>query len=169
MRGAILRASVIAPVIAASIAGVPASLTAQTTTLTITGGSTATFNQPALSDYAAGYIDGPTVTFTVSLAGGGSGATHTTTVEICGSTATLGSGKSISKLMWQPSDGSKPWQSMTSSCAGAVSASRTVGSQSLAKGGSWSGGVRLRMMLDWTDTAPSYGTSIGMTVAVSTP
>jgi hypothetical protein len=29
--------------------------------------------------------------------------------------------------------------------------------------------VRLRMILDWTDTAPSYGTNIGMTVAVSTP
>jgi hypothetical protein len=29
--------------------------------------------------------------------------------------------------------------------------------------------VRLRMLLDWNDTAPSYGTSIGLTVAVSTP
>lgn len=145
------------------------SLRAQTTTLTITGGSTTVFNQPTLADYVTGYIDGPTVTFTVSLSGGANGATHTTTVEICGSAATLGSGKPISKLMWQPSDASKPWQSMTSSCAGAVSASRTVGSQSLAKGGSWSGGVRLRMILDWTDTAPSYGTNVAMTVAVSTP
>jgi hypothetical protein len=158
-----------AAVIAMSSALGATSVAAQTTTLTITGGSTTTFNQPALSDYVAGYIDGPTVTFTVSLAGGAASTTHTTTVEICASSATLGSGKSISKLMWQPSDASKPWQSITSSCAGAVSASRTVGSQVLAKGGSWSGGVRLRMILDWTDTAPSYGTNIGMTVAVSTP
>ena len=158
-----------AAVIAVSSALSATSVAAQTTTLTITGGSTTTFNQPALSDYVAGYIDGPTITFTVALAGGPASSTHTTTVEICASSATLGSGKSISKLMWQPSDASKPWQSITSSCAGAVSASRTVGSQVLAKGGSWSGGVRLRMILDWTDAAPSYGTTIGMTVAVSTP
>jgi len=165
----VTRRFVRAAVIAVSSALSATSVAAQTTTLTITGGSTTTFNQPALSDYVAGYIDGPTITFTVALAGGPASSTHTTTVEICASSATLGSGKSISKLMWQPSDASKPWQSITSSCAGAVSASRTVGSQVLAKGGSWSGGVRLRMILDWTDTAPSYGTTIGMTVAVSTP
>ena len=158
-----------AAVIALSSAVCSASLAAQTTTLTVTGGSTTTFNQPTLADYVAGYIDGPTITFTVSLTGGAANVTHTTTVEICATSATLGSGKSISKLMWQPSDASKPWQSITSSCAGAVSAARTVGSQVLAKGASWSGGARLRMVLDWTDTAPSYGTNIGMTVAVSTP
>lgn len=157
-----------AAIIVSSIVGV-GSLRAQTTTLTVTGGSATVFNQPTLADYLTGYIDGPTITFTVSLTGGSASSTHTTTVEICGSSATLGSGKAISKLMWQPSDASKPWQSMTSSCLGAVSASRTVGSQSLAKGGSWSGGVRLRMILDWTDTAPSYGTNVVMTVAVSTP
>jgi hypothetical protein len=165
----VTRRFVRAAVIAVSSALSATSVAAQTTTLTITGGSTTTFNQPALSDYVAGYIDGPTITFTVALAGGPASSTHTTTVEICASSATLGSGKSIAKLMWQPSDASKPWQSITSSCAGAVSASRTVGSQVLAKGGSWSGGVRLRMILDWTDTAPSYGTNIGMTVAVCTP
>lgn len=157
-----------ASIAATSVAG-STSLAAQTTSLTITGGSTTTFNQPTLADYATGYIDGPVITFTVALTGGSANATHTTTVEICAGSATLGSGKSISKLMWQPSDGSKPWQPITSSCAGAVSASRTVGSQVLSKGTSWSGGVRLRMLLDWIDTAPSYGTSIGMTVAVSTP
>ena len=165
MTEAVLRAVMIA----ASALAAASSLPGQTTTLTVTGGSTATFDQPTLSDYAAGYIDGPTISFVVSLAGGASGATHTTTVEICAGSGTLGAGKSISKLMWQPSDGSKPWQSITTSCAGAVKASRTVGSQVIASGSSWSGGVRLRMMLDWTDAASSYGTSIGMTVAVSTP
>lgn len=144
-------------------------LAAQTTTLSITGGSTSTFPQPTLADYVTGYIDGPTITFTVSLVGGAPGATHTTTVEVCAGSGTLGSGKSLSKLLWQPSDGSKPWQSMTNGCNGSVKASRTVGAQSLASGASWSGGVRLRMVLDWTDTAPAYGTTIGMTVAVSTP
>ena len=149
--------------------GASSAALAQTTTLTITSGSTTTFAQPTLADYVAGYIDGPTINFTVSLAGGPNGKTHTTTVEICATTATLGSGKAISKLMWQPSDASKPWQSITSSCAGAVDPSRTVASAVLGKGQSFSLGAKLRMMLDWTDTAPSYGTVVAMTVNVSTP
>ncbi len=142
---------------------------AQNATLTVTGGSTSTFAQPGLADYVAGFIDGPTITFTVSLTGGPASKTHTSTVEICATTATLGSGKAISKLMWQPSDASKPWQSMTSSCAGAVDPARTIASAALGKGDSFSSGVKLRMILDWTDTAPSYGTTLAMTLNVSTP
>jgi hypothetical protein len=142
---------------------------AQTTTLTITSGSTATFSNPTAADYVAGYIDGPTLTFTVLLNGGATGATHTTTVEVCASSASLGSGKALSNLLWQPSDGSKPWQAITTGCSGAINPSRVVGSQSLGKGASWSGGVRFRMLLNWNDTATSYGTPIEMTVAVSTP
>jgi hypothetical protein len=141
---------------------------AQTTTLAITSGSTATFSNPTIADYVAGYIDGPTVNFTVTLNGGPTG-THTTTVEVCASSTSLGSGKALSNLLWQPSDGSKPWQAITTGCAGAVNAARVVGSQVLSKGMSWSGGVRFRMLLNWTDTAASYGTPIEMTVAVSTP
>jgi hypothetical protein len=141
----------------------------QTTTLTVTGGSTSTFAQPGLADYVAGFIDGPTITFGVSLAGGPSGKSHTVSVEICATTATLGSGKAISKLMWQPSDASMPWQSMTSSCAGAVDPARTITTATMNKGDSFSSGVKLRMILDWTDTAPSYGTTLAMTVNVSTP
>jgi hypothetical protein len=141
---------------------------AQTTTLAITSGSTATFSNPTIADYVAGYIDGPTVNFTVTLNGGPAG-TRTTTVEVCASSTSLGSGKALSNLLWQPSDGSKPWQAITTGCAGAVNAARVVGSQVLSKGTSWSGGVRFRMLLNWTDTAASYGTPIEMTVAVSTP
>ena len=142
---------------------------AQTTTLAITSGSTATFSNPTLADYVAGYIDGPTVNFTVTLNGGPNGTTHTTTVEVCASNATLGSGKALSNLLWQPSDASKPWQAITTGCTGAINPVRVVGSQALSKGTSWSGGVRFRMLLNWTDTAASYGTPIEMTVAVSTP
>lgn len=147
---------------------VPAA-NAQTTTLTITSGSTATFSNPTIADYVAGHIDGPTVTFTVATNGGANGATHTTTVEVCASSASLGSGKALSNLLWQPSDASKPWQAITTGCSGAVNSVRVVGSQSIPKGGSWSGGVRFRMLLNWNDTAASYGTPIEMTVAVSTP
>jgi hypothetical protein len=154
-----------------AVAGIrPAILGAQvqSTTLTVTGGSSLTFAQPTLADYIAGFIDGPTVTFTVSRTNGPN-KTSTTTVEICATSATLGSGKPISKLMWQPSDASKPWQSMTSSCAGAADPTRTVAQAVMAKGDSFSSGVKLRMILDWTDTAVSYGATLAMTVDVQTP
>ena len=136
------------------------------TTLTVTGGSTATFANPTLADYVAGYIDGPTITFTVATVNGGS-QPRTTTVEICATSATLGSGKAISKLMWQPTDNSLPYQSIVTGCSGAVNPARTVGSQVISRGSSWSGGVRLRMLLDWTDTAASYGTAIEMALTVA--
>lgn len=163
-----------AAILGCSLAAIGASASAlraqtQNTTLTITGGSTATFSQPSMADYVAGYIDGPTISFTVSTTGGPTGKTHTMSVEICATTATLGSGKAISKLMWQPSDASKPWQSMTSSCAGVVDPARTVTVATMNKGDSFSSGVKLRMILDWTDTAASYGTTVAMTVNVSTP
>jgi hypothetical protein len=142
---------------------------AQTTTLAITSGSTATFTNPTFADYITGYIDGPTVTFTVTLNGGPNSTTHTTTVEVCASSATLGSGKALANLLWEPTDGSKGWQPITTGCSGAVNAARVVGAQSLAKGTSWNGGVRFRMLLSWNDTAASYGTPIEMTVNVSTP
>ncbi len=142
---------------------------AQTTTLTITSGSATTFVQPTLADYVNGYIDGPTINFTVTLTGGNASNTHTTTVEICSTGANLGNGKLLSKLMWEPSDLSKPFASITQGCTGAVQAARTVKAVSLGKGGSFSAGVKLRMMLDWTDTGASYGTTIAMTVNVSTP
>ena len=148
---------------------VASAVRAQTTTLAITSGSTTTFSNPTLADYVAGYIDGPTVNFTVTLNGGANNTSHTTTVEVCATSTSLGSGKALSNLLWQPSDASKPWQAITIGCTGAVNAARVVGSQSLTKGTSWSGGVRFRMLLNWTDTAASYGTAIEMTVAVSTP
>ena len=139
----------------------------EVSTLTVTGGSTATFSNPTLADYVTGYIDGPTITFTATTVGGGS-QPRTLTVEICAANATLGSGKALSKLMWQPTDNSLPYQSMSTGCASAgIVSTRVVGAQSVARGSSWSGGVRLRMMLDWTDTASSYGTPIVMALTVT--
>ena len=136
------------------------------TTLTVTGGSTAAFANPTLADYVAGYIDGPTITFTVATANGGA-QPRTTTVEICATGTSLGSGKAISKLMWQPADNSLPYQSITTGCSGAIVPARVVGSQIITRGNSWSGGVRLRMILDWTDTAASYGTAIELALSVA--
>lgn len=145
----------------------PASAQSEVSTLTVTGGSTATFSNPTLADYVAGYIDGPTINFTASTVGGGA-QPRTLTVEVCAGTATLGSGKALSKLMWQPTDNSLPYQSMTTGCAAAgIVSTRVVGAQAIARGNSWSGGVRLRMMLDWTDTAASYGTTILMALTVT--
>jgi hypothetical protein len=52
------------------------------------------------------------------------------------------------------------------SAAGIVS-TRVVGAQAIARGNSWSGGVRLRLMLDWTDAAASYGTPIEFALTVT--
>lgn len=151
----------------ASIA-MPLRAQVQNTTLTITGGSASTFAQPSLADYVTGYIDGPTISYKVDVAGGPSGKTHTVTVEICATTTTLGSGKAIAKLMWQAS-GSPTWNAMTSSCAGAVDPARSVSTTTMSKGDTFSSSVKLRMVLDWTDTAASYGATVAMTVNVSTP
>jgi hypothetical protein len=153
--------------VACALVIVPAA-NAQTTTLTVSG-STATFSNPTIADYVAGYIDGPTLSFTVLLNGGQNGVTHTTTVEVCASNTSLGSGKALSNLLWQPSDGSKAWQAITTGCSGAINPVRVVAAASIGKGASWNGGVRFRMLLNWNDTAASYGTPIEMTVAVSTP
>lgn len=146
--------------------GIRVSAQTATSTLSIASGSTTTFANPTLADYVNGYVDGPTVTFTVTTTGGGT-QPRTMTVEVCASGATLGSGKAISKLLWQPTDNSKPYQSIVTGCTGTVNAARVVGTTVLSRGGSWSSGVRLRMILDWTDTAPSYGTTIEMALSVS--
>jgi 23S rRNA (uracil1939-C5)-methyltransferase len=52
-------------------------------------------------------------------------------------------------------------------CTGTVNPARVVATNAISRGGSWTGGVRLRMILDWTDTAPSYGTTIEMALSVS--
>jgi hypothetical protein len=163
------RAARAALLVVAMSAGAGVRASAQgtaTTTLTVGSGSTATFANPTLADYVNGYIDGPTVTFTVTTVSGGT-QPRTTTVEVCATSATLGSGKALSKLLWQPTDNSKPYQSILTGCTGTVNPSRVVGTNVISRGGSWTGGVRLRMLLDWTDTAPSYGTTIEMALSVS--
>jgi len=165
----ILRAARAALLITGLVAGVTSVAFAQTevSTLTITSGSTVSFSNPTLADYVTGYIDGPTIAFTASTVGGGS-QPRTLTVEICATNATLGSGKAVSKLMWQPTDNSLPYQSMSTGCsAPGIVTTRVVGAPAIARGSSWSGGVRLRLVLDWTDTAASYGTPIEFALTVT--
>jgi hypothetical protein len=162
------RAALAALLIIALSAARPERAAAQeSSTLAVTGGSTATFANPTLADYVAGFVDGPTITFTASTVGGGA-QPRTLTVEICAASATLGSGKALSKLMWQPTDNSLPYQSITTGCAApGIVSTRVVGAQAITRGNSWSGGVRLRMILDWTDTGASYGTAIVMALTVT--
>jgi hypothetical protein len=165
----ILRAARAALSVAGLIAGFASHAFAQTEagTLTITGGSAVAFANPTFVDYVAGYIDRPTISFTASTVGGGSQA-RTLTVEICATNATLGTGKAVSKLMWQPTDNSLPYQSMSTGCsAPGIVSTRVVGAQAISRGNSWSGGVRLRLMLDWTDAAASYGTPIEFALTVT--
>jgi hypothetical protein len=165
----IARVASAALLLIALVLGFASSASGQTevSTLTITGGSTASFANPTFADYVAGHIDGPTITFTASTVGGGS-QPRTLTVEICATNATLGSGKAVSKLMWQPTDNSLPYQSMSTGCsAPGIVATRVVGAQAIPRGNSWSGGVRLRLILDWTDSAASYGTPIEFALTVT--
>jgi len=88
------------------------------------------------------------------------------TVEVCATNATLGSGKAISDLLWQPTDNSKPYAAIITGCGGTVDNNRVVGSQELARGSSWTRGLRLRLLLNWTDAATSYGTPMELVLSV---
>src|ERR1700730_18002703 len=83
--------------------------TAQFTLLSLSG-NTITFPAPAAADYAAGWINSATgVAFTVDEIFGGS---HTTTVAIRATSASLGGAKPIGDLQWRRSD-LAAWNSIT--------------------------------------------------------
>ena len=83
--------------------------TAQLTVLSVSG-NTITFPAPAAVDYAAGWINSATgVTFTVDAL---IGLTHTTTIAIRATSASLGGSKVIGDLQWRRSD-LVAWNSIT--------------------------------------------------------
>jgi hypothetical protein len=146
------------------------SVRGQTTTLTVTSGSTGQFPNPTADDYNAGYIDNPTpVGFSVALSSGNS-KSRTTTVEVCTNRSTLGTGKVLSDLQWRPGDLSKPYTAILLGCAGPINSARVVGQGVLTKGESWSGSLVLRTLLHWSsDTQSAYGAPIQLVVTVTTP
>jgi hypothetical protein len=147
-------------------------LSAQTTsTLTITAGGTSTFPNPTAADYDNGFIDNSTpIAFSVAMTGTGANTARTHTVEVCAVSSTLGTGKALTDLQWRPGDLSKPFASIVQGCSSPVSSSRIVQQTSISKNGSFTNSVLLRMLLHWTaDVQSSYGTTIQMTLTVTTP
>lgn len=165
-----IRACLVA--IAAGLLGLtPASAQASSSvSLTVSSPGTA-FPLPTLVDYGNGYIDNPVaLTFSGTLRGPNNGTGYLGTVELCAVGAELGGGKPLSDLLWRPSDLSAPFRPIIQGCEGAVNPARVVGTYLLDKQvqlRTYSGGVLLRLLLRWTDTADSYGTALGMAVSIA--
>jgi hypothetical protein len=129
------------------------ALGAQTVTLTTTGAN-APMTTPALADYTAGFVTLATpITYTLKLNSGRSNCTYTVLVQVKASAATIGSSKLLSDLQW----------STTGGYTGFTTTYVTVGTHTLTTASTTaSASVRVRMLLNWTDTAISYaGTSLG--------
>jgi hypothetical protein len=137
-------------------------LTAQKTSLTLTGG-TITFPAPTAADYINGYVNSTTgVLFTIDATNGGS---RTTTVSIRTTSANLGGGKVIGDLQWRRSD-LATWSSI--SLTDAQVEQRIV----VAKGlnDPWSNTIFFRMTLNWATDAPAtYSGSYTVTLSQTVP
>lgn len=140
--------------ISLSLALLASPLAAQNpaTTLTLTGG-TITFPAPTAADYVNGFVNSTTgVLFTVNATAGNQ--THTTTVMIRSTSATLGNGKLLSDLQWRRSD-LATWNTIT--LADATVEARTV--RRNTTNDPWSNTIFFRMLLSWTDDPPATSTA----------
>jgi len=145
-----------------ALALVAAPLTAQKTSLTLTGGTIA-FPAPTAADYIAGYVYSTTgVTFTLDAT---TGVSRTTTVSIRSTSANLGNGKVIGELEWRRSD-LATWSPITLSDA-------QVEQRIMIRNVSndpWSNTIFFRMKLSWTSDAPGvYSANYQITLSQTVP
>ena len=140
----------------------PAALGAQGhETITITGANV-TFSAPTAADFNNGYLPASgALTYTVKSAAGGNGISHTSSVSVRSTAATLGGTKPISDLQWRRSD-LATWNSMTTTAA--FVEQRTI----VRKGTNdpWSNQIFFQMLLSFANDAP--GTHSGTLVFVLT-
>jgi len=137
-------------------------LTAQKTSLTLSGG-TITFPAPTAADYVAGWINSTSgVTFTVAAQ---TGTSRTTTISIRSTSANLGNGKVIGDLQWRRSD-LAAWNAITLTDA-------QVEQRIVIKGAlndPWSNTIFFRMTLNWTTDGPAvYSANYQVTLAQTVP
>ena len=173
-----MRAALLSTIVLFVTMGAAASVGAQPnpSTLTITGGASSTFPNPAPSDFGAPYFYNPTpLTFSVTLhrvGASGVGIQRVITVELCATAATLGNGKPLTDLEFSPTGGAS-YRVIISNCGGGISAQRVIVTQTLttdASGNaSMSSGAVFRMHLNIGDAGPTYGTPLQMILTVAKP
>lgn len=144
----------------------PAALGAQGhETITITGGNV-TFSAPTAANFNNGYLPASgALTYTVSSAAGGNGISHTSTVSVRSTAATLGGTKPISDLQWRRSDLST-WNSMTTTAA-------FVEQRTIVRRGTndpWSNQIFFQMLLSFANDAPgAHSGTLVFTLTITTP
>lgn len=137
-------------------------LSAQKTTLTLTGG-TITFPAPTAADYINGYVNSTTgVLYTINSV---NGPNRTTTISIRTTSANLGGTKPIADLMWRRSD-LATWTSI--SLTDAQVEQKPVVNKGLND--PWSNTIFFRMNLNWTTDAPAtYTGNYTITLSQTVP
>jgi hypothetical protein len=152
----------IAVAIAIAIPLLASPLSAQKTTLTLTGG-TITFPAPTAADYINGYVNSTSgVLYTINSV---NGPNRTTTISIRTTSANLGGTKSIADLMWRRSD-LATWTSISLTDA-------QVEQKPLVNKGlndPWSNTIFFRMNLNWATDAPAtYSGNYTVTLSQTVP
>ncbi len=134
-------------------------------TLTLTGGPVS-FATPTASDFTVGGLEAATpLTYQAQTIEEPPIGTHTTTVYIRSSSATLGGGKPVGDLEWRRGD-DLTWRSLTTTNAAVES--RTTSYDVL--GHTFSNTVHFRVALRWTTDAPAtYTGNLVFTEAVTQP
>lgn len=150
-------------IVALTFRATPAAAQNPRTSLTLTGG-TVTFPAPTANDYVAGFLNSATgVTFTVDATSGNQ--SHTTTVLIRATSASLGGGKVIGDLQWRRSD-LAIWTSITATNA-------QIEQRVQVRNGlndPWSNTVFFRLLLNWTTDAPAtYTANYQITLSQTVP
>jgi hypothetical protein len=133
------------------------------TDLTLAGGSI-NFPTPTANDYVAGFVNSSSgVTYTVDATNGNQ--SHTTTILIRATSASLGGGKVIGDLQWRRSD-LTTWTSISPTAA-------QVEQRVQVRNGlndPWSNTIFFRLLLDWTtDAAPTYSGNYEITLSQTVP
>lgn len=133
------------------------------TDLTLAG-ATITFPAPTANDYVAGFVNSTTgVTFTVDATNGNQ--SHTTTILIRTTSASLGGGKVIGDLRWRRSD-LPGWTSITATDAQVEQRVQVLNRLN----DPWSNTIFFRMLLNWTTDAPAtYSANYQITLSQTVP
>lgn len=133
------------------------------TDLNVAGG-TITFPAPTAADFVNGYVDSGTgATFTVDATNGNQ--SHTTTILIRATSASLGGAKVIGDLQWRRSD-LATWNSITGTDVQVEQRVQVRNGQN----DPWSNTIFFRMVLNWTTDGPAtYSANYQITLSQTVP